>query len=94
MDDKNGKEMNATFGSIMREFIRKELEATAVYLGYTATQQQKSYWMKLNVEELLQESQLAREAIQLKQTLELGEHIGQEIEKERIKKDVPEGMLS
>lgn len=94
MDDKNGKEMNATFGSVMREFLRQQLEATAVYLGHPATQQQKSYWMKLNVETLLQESQLARETVQLKQTLELGEHICREIEKGRMKKDVPEGMLS
>lgn len=36
----------------------------------------------------------AREAVQLKQTLELGEHVRREIEKEQMKKDTPEGMLS
>ena len=40
------------------------------------------------------ESQLAREAVQLKQTLELGKHVRREIEKEQMKKDTPEGMLS
>jgi hypothetical protein len=50
--------------------------------------------MELEVEALLRESQLAREAVQLKQTLELGEHVRREIEKEQMKKDTPEGMLS
>ena len=46
------------------------------------------------MEALLRESQLAREAVQMKQTLELGEHVRREIEKEQMKKDAPEGMLS
>lgn len=50
--------------------------------------------MELEVEALLRESQLAREAVQLKQTLELGKHVRREIEKEQMKKDTPEGMLS
>ena len=88
------KESKGTFGSVMAGFLCAQLEATAIYLGHSATQQQKSDWMKLEVEALLRESQLAREAVQLKQTLELGEHVRREIEKEQMKKDTPEGMLS
>ena len=40
------------------------------------------------------ESSLPREAVQLKQTLELGEHVRREIEKEQMKKDTQEGMMS
>ena len=89
MKDKEGK---GTFGSAMAGFLCAQLEATAIYLGHPATQ--KSDWMELEVEALLRESQLAREAVQLKQTLELGEHVRREIEKEQMKKDTPEGMLS
>lgn len=91
MKDKEGK---GTSGSAMAGFLCAQLEATAIYLGHPATQQQKSDWMELEVEALLRESQLAREAVQLKQTLELGEHVRREIEKEQMKKDMPEGMLS
>ena len=94
MKGKGDKERNATFGSVMGGLIRKKLEATAAYLGYPATPQQKDRWMELDTEALLRESQLAREALQLKQTLELGEHVRREIEKEQMKKDTPEGMLS
>lgn len=69
MKDKEGK---GTFGSVMAGFLCAQLEATAIYLGHSATQQQKSDWMKL----------------------ELGEHVRREIEKEQMKKDTPEGMLS
>ena len=79
MKDKEGK---GTFGSAMAGFLCAQLEATAIYLGHPATQQQKSDWMELEV------------AVQLKQTLELGEHVRREIEKEQMKKDTPEGMLS
>lgn len=89
MKDKEGK---GTFGSAMARFLCVQLEATAIYLGHPATQQQKSDWMEL--EALLRESQLAREAVQLKQTLELGEHVRREIEKEQMKKDTQEGMMS
>lgn len=91
MKDKEGK---GTSGSVMAGLLCAQLEATAIYLGHSATQQQKSDWMKLEVEALLRESQLAREAVQMKQTLELGEHVRREIEKEQMKKDAPEGMLS
>lgn len=91
MKDKEGK---GTFGSAMAGVLCAQLEATAIYLGHPATQQQKSDWMELEVEALLRESQLAREAVQLKQTLELGKHVRREIEKEQMKKDTPEGMLS
>ena len=91
MKDKEGK---GTFVSAMAGVLCAQLEATAIYLGHPATQQQKSDWMELEVEALLRESQLAREAVQLKQTLELGEHVRREIEKEQMKKDMPEGMLS
>ena len=70
MKGKGDKERNATFGSVMGGLIRKQLEATAAYLGYPATPQQKDRWM------------------------ELGEHVRREIEKEQMKKDAPEGMLS
>ena len=40
--------------------------------GIQPHSKQKSDWMELEVEALLRESQLAREAVQLKQTLELG----------------------
>ena len=91
MKDKEGK---GTFGSAMAGVLCAQLEATAIYLGHPATQQQKSDWMELEVEALLRESQLAREAVQLKQTLELGEHVRREREKEQMKKETPEGMLS
>ena len=91
MKDKEGK---GTFGSAMAGVLCAQLEATAIYQGHPATQQQKSDWMELEVEALLRESQLAREAVQLKQTLELGKHVRREIEKEQMKKDTPEGMMS
>ena len=69
MKDKEGK---GTSGSVMAGLLCAQLEATAIYLGHPATQQQKSDWMELDTGALLRESQLAREALQLKQTLELG----------------------
>ena len=50
MKDKEGK---GTFGSAMARFLCVQLEATAIYLGHPATQQQKSDWMELEVEALL-----------------------------------------
>ena len=50
MKDKEGK---GTFGSVMAGFLCAQLEATAIYLGHPATQQQKSDWMELEVESLL-----------------------------------------
>lgn len=91
MKDKEGK---GTSGSAMAGLLCAQLEATAIYLGHPAAQQQKSDWMELDTGALLRESQLAREAVQLKQTLELGEHVRREIEKEQMRKDAPEGMLS
>lgn len=38
MKDKEGK---GTFGSAMARFLCVQLEATAIYLGHPATQQQK-----------------------------------------------------
>lgn len=37
MKDKEGK---GTFGSVMAGFLCAQLEATAIYLGHSATQQQ------------------------------------------------------
>lgn len=50
--------------------------------------------MESEVETLLHESQLTEETVQLKQILELGEHIRRGIGKEQVKKDTPEGVLS
>lgn len=75
-------------------YLIAEIQAAAGYLGKPITLQMLMQLESLTERELTAEAQLVREAVLLRQTVENGEFIRKQMERERGQQEASKGLLS